>query len=38
MIRNLAVTDDVFETRKLLRENRSQKIFRFHALERRGDF
>ena len=38
MIGNLAVSNDVFETRELVRKNRGQKIFRFHSLERGGDF
>ena len=38
MIGNLAVPDDVFETRELVRENCGQQIFRFHSLERGGDF
>ena len=38
MIRDLAVAHDVLQARELIRENCGQKIFRFHPLQRRGDF
>src|SRR4029453_8826133 len=38
MIRNFAIAHDMFQTSELIRENRRQKIFRLHALQRRGDF
>ena len=38
MIRDLAVANDVLQARELIRENCGQKIFRFHPLQRRGDF
>ena len=36
MIWNLAIADDVLQTRELVRKNCCQKIFRFHALQWRG--
>ena len=38
MIGNFAVAGDVFQTGKLVGKNGGQQIFRFHALQRRGNF
>ena len=38
MVRNLAIAHDVLETRELIGKNCREQIFRFHSLQRRGEF